>query len=613
MRTVVARTALIWGVMLPVSLIAVEIKAQITLTIDSPGSEPDANPGDGVCATARGGCTPRAALMEARALIQGDVAIGNSEGSSGVRPRIVSVVSTADLLAAADQSPSAAIFTVDCTADAHDASPGDGICATAAGECTLRAAIEEANALLGQQTVQVPPGTYLLALGALNVSDDLVLQGAGAGHTIIDGGMADNVISVSGPGVQLEVDDLQVANGVEGIEATISTELLVSRSAITDSQGAGISAPVSVVAISRSQITGNGVGISSVPSGAVMIDSSMIAGNRGLGVYGSEAGISITNSTIDENRGGGLFVDGNDFVMSNSTVSNNVSAGDGGGIWLNARSRITNSTISGNTAGGRAGGLWFENGFNGGAGAVVGGDVYLNNVTLTHNTAAQGGGIVGQSGGGPQSANQYYPAHAYVRNSIIAPNSASDSAPDCLSLPDTNRLGDVVTTDLLVFLGHNLIGDGSDCAFTADPSDRIGTAMSPVDPLIGPLGNNFGPTLTRGLLRGSPALDAVPIADCAYDDDGDPSTPDVPLPTDQRGILRPLGGACDIGAFEGLAPACDDGVDNDGDGLIDFPADPQCKASWYNSESESCGLGAELALVLPALMWLCAKRTQRSA
>jgi len=112
-------------------------------------------------------------------------------------------------------------------------------------------------------------------------------------------------------------------------------------------------------------------------------------------------------------------------------------------------------------------------------------------------------------------------------------------------------------------LGGNLDSDGS-CNLT-DPTDLPNS-----DPLLGPLQDNGGPTPTHALLPGSPAIDAIPHADCTYDDDGNPATPEVPLATDQRGVARPQWIGCDIGAFEAFVNA-------------------------------GCGLGAELALVLPLL------------
>jgi hypothetical protein len=194
--------------------------------------------------------------------------------------------------------------------------------------------------------------------------------------------------------------------------------------------------------------------------------------------------------------------------------------------------------------------------------------------------------------------------------------------------------------------GFNIDDDGS-CGLT-DPTDLPNT-----DPMLGALQDNGGPTFTHALLPGSPAINAIPLTDCTYDDDGDPDTPEVPLAEDQRGVARPQGEGCDIGAYE--VTICADGLDNDGDGLIDYPADPGCRDAldtiedpqcqdginndpgqddlidfdgglsalgyvatdpdpqcvdkpWKDMERAPCGLGAELALLLPLLIWL-RKRT----
>jgi len=93
--------------------------------------------------------------------------------------------------------PSAALaasFTVNDTSDVVDINPGDGRCRTAAGTCTLRAAVMETNALGGADTVTLPAGTYTLSIigaardasaGDLNITDALTLAGAGATSTVI--------------------------------------------------------------------------------------------------------------------------------------------------------------------------------------------------------------------------------------------------------------------------------------------------------------------------------------------------------------------------------------------------------------------------------------------
>jgi large repetitive protein len=90
-------------------------------------------------------------------------------------------------------------FVVNSNGDALDALVGDGRCATAAGMCTLRAAVAESNALPGADTIQLPPGTYEIGIpplnqndittGDLDITDSLTITGAGASATIIDGGL----------------------------------------------------------------------------------------------------------------------------------------------------------------------------------------------------------------------------------------------------------------------------------------------------------------------------------------------------------------------------------------------------------------------------------------
>ncbi len=90
-------------------------------------------------------------------------------------------------------SAAAATFNVDTTADAVDANTGDGLCVTAANQCSLRAAVQQANALGGVNTINVPAGTYVVdpALGRITIANPagtLTINGTGAsGTSIIDG------------------------------------------------------------------------------------------------------------------------------------------------------------------------------------------------------------------------------------------------------------------------------------------------------------------------------------------------------------------------------------------------------------------------------------------
>ena len=131
-------------------------------------------------------------------------------------------------------SACAATFTPGTTNDSIDVSPGDGACADADGQCSLRAAIQEANALAGEDTIVLGAGTYALTLaginedasasGDLDVDDDLVLNGAGTDVTLLDGGALDRVLDLRG-GTHL-LFTVDVDKGVEANLARTGEELV---------------------------------------------------------------------------------------------------------------------------------------------------------------------------------------------------------------------------------------------------------------------------------------------------------------------------------------------------------------------------------------------------
>ncbi len=123
----------------------------------------------------------------------------------------------------------ASTFNVNSTADRVDLSPGNGVCATGnlvggAPECTLRAAVQEANALAGTDTINIPAGTYTLArspvrrriaaaTGDLDLTDSVTIAGAGAGSPIIDGNGADRIFEIRGT-LTASISDLTITNGL---------------------------------------------------------------------------------------------------------------------------------------------------------------------------------------------------------------------------------------------------------------------------------------------------------------------------------------------------------------------------------------------------------------
>jgi hypothetical protein len=244
-------------------------------------------------------------------------------------------------------------------------------------------------------------------------------------------------------------------------------------------------------------------------TGCVMATDAGDFWQGGGGIYsGDGATLNLIDSTVSNNTaawsGGGVYSFFNTTTnVVRSTISGNVSGDVGGGFRLLGNADIANSTISGNTATGWHGGAIFQ----------TDGDVSLVNTTIAGNIApdwAPSTLFVGQFGGG------FVPTLT-LTNTIITGNQWYA----CEKFASG-------TTANVVSTGVNLVQDDS-C--NPGGSDLIGVAA-----LLGPLADNGGPTQTHALLAGSPAIDAADGAVCPA--------------TDQRGVVRPQGAGCDIGAFE---------------------------------------------------------------
>jgi len=232
-------------------------------------------------------------------------------------------------------------------------------------------------------------------------------------------------------------------------------------------------------------------------------------------VKGNYAGINGT-AGID-NRG--------TLTLVHTTVSGNSGDNEGGGIGNSGTAVLINSTISGNTTEQESGGgIWNS----------VSSSLTVVSCTITGNTSADRGGGVYSS----------FEGTVLVKNSIIAGNTASNGSPD---------FGGTLTSR-----GYNVIGNNDGCFLTPTTGDQVGTPADPIDPLLGPLQNNGGPTETHALLLGSPAIDAGSCNDIAGN----------PIATDQRGFVRHK--PCDIGAFEYGAILPYGLGDVNGDAIIDL-------------------------------------------
>jgi hypothetical protein len=282
-------------------------------------------------------------------------------------------------------------------------------------------------------------------------------------------------------------------------------------------------------------------------------DVTIIDGNQlDRVVHGlSGSTVSITGVTIQHGRavsenGGGILQIGL-LTLNRVHLRNNETTGNGGGLYAGSGPLILDSLISGNTAA-AGGGIWA--GFFSGPAVVnstisgnAGGGMHLfftvgglTNATVTNNT---GGGIT-------------FELEAVLQpdNSIISGNTFDGMPGDCPG------------GSLYFYLysqGYNLLGQG--CVPQGlGPGDVPGV----LDPLLGPLQDNGGPTFTHAPLPGSPALEA-----------GNPAAPGSGYPaclaTDQRGVQRPQGALCDIGAVEDglLVPDCGDGAIDGGEACDD--------------------------------------------
>ena len=493
--------------------------------------------------------------------------------TSGRRRLLIAISVAAVAWGLPPSEAAGATFTVNSTADQVDATPGDGRCSigrTRVITCTLRAAIMEANALAGvSHTIVLPAGTYTLTIagpnengganGDLDVKRSMTIMASGGLARIRgnNGPVWDDRIFHVFAGATLTMSGVEIANGNPtgnggAILIESSGTLKLASSTVRDSasglSGAGIFNAGTLTLVDstvRDNISSSMAG--GIHNGGVMtlVRSQVIgntAGSGGGGIFnggGVRASVVMVDSTIEGNRaaagdsGGGIMNNGQ-LTIDRSTISQNGAGEDGGGIFqfgVSAFLTLTNSTLSGNVAGA---------GFFGGGISNIDGTATLNNVTITSNTAAQGGGISHFAAPvGPFPVTGIFS----VRNSIVGGNGASVS-PDCLGSINSQ--------------GFNLVQNTQGCVLDgASPGNITGLA-----PRLGVLQNNGGPTKTHGLCTGV----GIPEASCAAaspaigtaSPDVDPGIPGTVVlgacaNSDQRGVGRPQGTRCDIGAFE-VAP-----------------------------------------------------------
>jgi Right handed beta helix region len=347
--------------------------------------------------------------------------------------------------------------------------------------------------------------------GAFEINHSLTLTGSGG--ATLDGQGAGRVLTVD-PGTSVVVDGLTVTGGSSSFGG-----------------GGGLLSLGATVSVRNSTISQNtaffGAGIDNAEGGVLTLTNSTVTGNS-TGINSEAAGIlnesfstlTITNSTISNNdsslgiRAGGIYNESAaTLTVANSTISGN-RAFVGGGLYNEATATITNSTIVGNSATSTSSSLGGGGIYNDGGGLTV------KASTISRNSASPGSG-----------AGLHDIAFATLEDTILEGQAGDNCSLD-------NAFGAIADG------GYNL-EDGTTCGFSS-----ANHSLTNTDPLLDPAGlqDNGGPTQTIALEPGSPAIDAIPVGA-----NGCGTT----ITTDQRGISRPQGSGCDIGAFELRPPPAD--------------------------------------------------------
>lgn len=345
---------------------------------------------------------------------------------------------------------------------------------------------------------KLPPGSRIqLTSGQLVIDKSLTIAGPGSSQLSVAGNRPNDgrVFLIQSGNLDVAISGLTITNGSSfgpegaGIRNQSSGNVLLQSCTVTGhlagSAGAGI-ANLGHMEIDSCSVSNNAVGSNIFITG-------------GGGIY-NRGTLNVRNSTI----AGNTVRASQAFVMTEA----------GGGIYSTGSLSVVNCTISGNEA---------EEGGGGGV-SVVGGSASFTNVTVTNNKS-----------GGLRTQN----AQPEIRNNIWAGNHPMGSG---------TALGRDIS-GAVTSLGYNLIGNADSATITPATGDQIGTTASPINPLLGPLQDNGGPTLTHALLPFSPGIDkGIGSGGVVTDQRG----AGFVRTFDDPGYPNAAGGdGTDIGAFEG--------------------------------------------------------------
>ncbi|HEV7669442.1 MAG TPA: IPTL-CTERM sorting domain-containing protein [Thermoanaerobaculia bacterium] len=454
-----------------------------------------------------------------------------------------------------------------------------------AGLGSLRQAVLDANAAAGADEVTFAPGltgTITLTSGEIVISDSLVIHGPGLGALTVSGGDQYRIFFIENPTVTPPIDvtltRLTLSHGrgspahsgrIGGAVFANGENLTIQNSVISNSRaGSEEGSPTfecggnvalfgsggQTLRVEDSLLTGGVVGGLGDPAGGnlcilggrLVLERSVLSGGsawHGGGLFAdslaanssiflskisendaaalgggiacanstSSGDLTIEASTITGNSvprpngsGGGISTRRDNLLILASTISGNSGDAGGGIISDGSDLRMINSTVSGNDSR-LGGGLYF-------AATNSGGTLLLLLTTVSNNTASQRGGSL-------LLETPPMTSFAQLDHSVVANGVPEDLAGPAMTLATLSA-------------NHSLI-EAPGTTLVSGADNQIGA-----DPLLGPLANHGGPTLTHMPLPGSPVLDA-----------GDPALVNPPA-TDQRGAVRIVGPAIDLGSVE---------------------------------------------------------------
>lgn len=611
-----------------------------------------------------------------------------------MRRRAISVCGLACLLLTFGAAAAQTTYVVDTPLDDVDIVPGDGLCLTPNGNCSLRAAFMEANANSGivnivcnvaQPIVLTIGGSDDTCLaGDLDVNptaplSDLRLFGAGVQATIIEtsfpagsterilditGGATNVAVTVQGLTMRLGQDSSGAGGGAilhnGGSLSLIDVDLsdnsttnhggavranrpvsidncgFVSNSASGDGGGlyvaSGLIVPISSFTRFESNLANRGGGLMVASGAAVSMvggdfafnDATQGGGLRSLGTIDVFDVLFYRNRALGGGNGGAIAVQSPGTVNVWRCILESNTAENGGGAINNQFSgvlRVTDSAFLLNAATNLGGAIsnagdatvdrceFTSNRSDGTvANAAGGGAVYNQNAagiflavnsTFSGNTAVfgYGGGICNDFAAtvelsactllhhGAQTGNSLFNGNTLGTTSIMR---IIGSVIDDTAAPP-GAFDNIVAASPITSFGYNINGDGTGMLPVA--GDQFGTPAMPLDPMLGPLQLNGGPTRTHEPLAGSPAIDRGICSDAAGN----------VITVDQRGFVRPEDGDgngsfdCDVGAVEAptiTIPLCGTCPgDMDGDNDVDGGDAQGFIACWFGGTPAAPGCG----------------------